>query len=212
VAGTEVTSTIGPDPVAGDIIPQMFLSFIGSAIYIRTSPLSRAATKITISSSSPKSLYTNTQVNSSVGWISAVGLPQDIVLTLAITYVPDSGRRDGDGGRLDIQFITISVANTSATSSFLPLLPLPATRTPPIYSYSQTPTSSVHKQSKGAIIGESLASALGVVIFASVGTTVVLRRRKRIKMRIEASEQDWGDYDRGRHVQRAQEREASKWF
>lgn len=51
------------------------------------------------------------QVDSSIEWISAAGLPQDSVLTLGITYVPNANEPNGDGGRLDIDSITITVAN-----------------------------------------------------------------------------------------------------
>jgi len=213
IPGIEVTSTNGPDPATGDIIPQMFLSFRASAIYIRTSPLSIATANVTISSTTLKPLYLDTQVDSSIGWISADGLPEDRILTLGITYVPDSDGQNGDGGRFDIQFVTMSVANTSVTSSFLPSMTLPATRTPPIFSNSQTPTTApARSQSKGVIIGESLGPALGVLLFASAWAAVILRRRRMRNMRIEASERHWGDYERGRHTQRAQDREASKWF
>jgi hypothetical protein len=101
----------------------------------------------------------------------------------------------------------------SVTSSFLPSMTLPATRTPPIFSNSQTPTTApARSQSKGVIIGESLGPALGVLLFASAWAAVILRRRRMRNMRIEASERHWGDYERGRHTQRAQDREASKWF
>lgn len=208
VPGIEVMSTNGPDPDAGDIIPQMFLSFQGSAIYIRTSPLSIALANITLSSMSQRPLYVDAQVNTSIGWIAADGLPDDRIITLGITYVPDTGGQNGDGGRLDIEFMTLTVASASVTSAFLPSVTLPATSTPPIFTQSSTPasTSSAHKQSKGAIIGESLGPALGVILM-SAGIAVVIRRRKITK---EASEQEWGDYERG--IQKARDKDSSRWF
>jgi len=199
--GAEVTSTNGPDPAAEDIIPQMFLAFQGSAIYIRTSSLSTAMANVTISSSSLKPLNLDTQFNSSLGWLTAVGLPDDRPLTLGITYVPDPDGENGDAGRLDIKFILITVANTSATSSYLPSIILPTTTTVPKFTHSQTSTTRPsHKQSKGAIIGESLGSVLGVIFFVGAGVAVVFWRRKRrdMRRREEATALEWGDYERGR--------------
>jgi hypothetical protein len=71
---------------------------------------------ITLSSTSLVTTHTEMEVNSSVGLIGVVGLSQDIVFTLAITYVPDSDVQDGDGGRLDIQFIVITVPNVRCVS------------------------------------------------------------------------------------------------
>jgi hypothetical protein len=72
---------------------------------------------ITFSSTPFVTVHADMQVNSSVGLISAVGLPQDIVSTLAITYVPNSEDQDGYAGRLDIQFILITVANIRCVST-----------------------------------------------------------------------------------------------
>jgi len=197
-SGTEITSTNGPDPAAEDIIPQMFLAFQGSAIYIRTSSPSTAMANATISSSSLKPVDLDAQFNSSTGWITAVGLPDDRPLTLGITYVPDPNGQNGDAGRLDIKFILVTVANASATSSYLPSIILPTTSIVPKFTHSQTPTTHPsHKQSKGAIIGESLGSVLGVIFFVGAGVAVVFwRRKRRDTKRREALE--WGDYERGR--------------
>lgn len=86
-------------------------SHTGSAIYIRTSPQSTATVNVSLSSPSVAMHTADAQVNSSIGWISAVGLSEDVAFTIAITYVPDSGSQDGDGGRLDIQFIMLTVSN-----------------------------------------------------------------------------------------------------
>lgn len=86
-------------------------SHTGSAIYIRTSPQSTATVNVSLSSPSVAMHTADAQVNSSIGWISAVGFSEDVAFTIAITYVPDSGSQDGDGGRLDIQFIMLTVSN-----------------------------------------------------------------------------------------------------
>jgi len=127
--GAEVTSTNGPDSAVGDIIPQMFLSFrgqspysplhsmieydtshTGSAIYIHTSSQSTATVNVSVSSPSV-AVHTGAQVNSSIGWISAVGLSEDVAFTITMTYVPDSISPDGDGGHLGIRFIILTVSN-----------------------------------------------------------------------------------------------------
>jgi len=208
VPGTQVMSTNGPDPAAGDVIPQMFLSFRATAIYIYTSQFSTATVNVTLSSTPLVTTHTDMEVNSSVGLIGVVGLSQDIVFTLAITYVPDSDVQDGDGGRLDIQSIVITVPNVRATSSILPSMILPTTSTLPIFSssHSQTPTISpaAHKHPKGAIIGESLGSVFGAIILVSAGVALVFWTRRRKRMKTEASERDWGDHERGTS--------SSNWF
>jgi len=194
VLGAEITSTNGPDSVTGDIIPQMFLSFRGSAIYIRTSPQSTATVNVSFSSPSV-AMHTDAQVNSSIGWISAINLSEDVAFTITITYVPNFGSQDGDGGRLDIQFIILTVSNISAISSFLPSMALPSSSTLPISSPSQvlTTTPSTRRQSKGAIIGESVGSALGGILLVSAGIAFVFWRQKRRRERIKSNEWVWGD-------------------
>jgi len=131
----QVTSTSGPDLLSGDILPQMFLSFRGSAIYIRSSPASNAMANIIISSSS--NAIRTMQFNSSVGVIGAIGLPED-TLILAVTYILGSGR-------LDIQTIALSVPNTSATSSYLPPIPSPSSSSALPISSAQTPSQHARK-------------------------------------------------------------------
>jgi len=179
VPGMQVTSTNGPDPLTGNIIPQMFLSFRGSAIYIRTSPLSNAMANISIYSSSQA--IRTMRFNSSIGVSSALGLPEDSIVSLAVTYVPDSGR-------LDIQSITISVTNTSATSSYLPPISLPTSSVPPIFS--SAPTQRAHKHNS-TIIAESLGPAIGVILLVCTGIGVIHWRRKRRRNRMAASAIEW---------------------
>jgi len=196
VPGTNVTSTNGPDLATGSIIPQMFLTFRGSAIYIRTSSLSTAITNMSLSSASSTDMLL--QVNSSIGWISAIGLPNDVALTLALTYVPDLSGQNGDSGRLDIRSIIITVPNVTATSSYLPSIVLPTASTPPTFSHSSTSTPVTHKKSKGAIIGQTVGPALGAILLISAGAALVFWRQRRRRVKVEENEIEWSDYERGK--------------
>lgn len=84
---------------------------------------------------------------------------------------------------------------------------LPTTSTLPVFSHShsQTPTISptAHKHSKGAIIGESVGPVLGAIMLVSAGIALVFWRRRR-RMKMEATEREWGDRERGRPT--------SNWF
>ncbi|EGN96901.1 hypothetical protein SERLA73DRAFT_140747, partial [Serpula lacrymans var. lacrymans S7.3] len=64
IPGTSVVSTTGPVPQAGNIIPQMFLSFIGSAAYIYTSSLSTAIINVTLTAYPSEEFITH-QIDSS---------------------------------------------------------------------------------------------------------------------------------------------------
>ncbi|KAL6297846.1 hypothetical protein BKA93DRAFT_831188 [Sparassis latifolia] len=96
-----VTSTNGPK--IGGFIPQLFMTFTGLALYIRTSSLSNATANITLFTEDPVISIT-TEVDSAVGLIVAVDLQPDKATTLAITFVPSS-----NATRLDISSFTITI-------------------------------------------------------------------------------------------------------
>jgi uncharacterized membrane protein len=101
----------------------------------------------------------------------------------------------------ELQGIEINISY-SATSSFLPSMTLPATNTPPTFTPSQSPTTSSaasRKQSKGAIIGESLGPALGALLIVIAGIILVWRWRRR-KVKIEESEIQWGVPEGGKRT------------
>ncbi|KZV71532.1 hypothetical protein PENSPDRAFT_684469 [Peniophora sp. CONT] len=98
-----VTTTSGPlNSSQLAIVPQLFLSFRGTHITLRTSSLSTANATLTLTSTSAGTTIT-TSFNSSSGSISAVNLPPDEDMELALTYVSP--------GRLDIDAIMIFADN-----------------------------------------------------------------------------------------------------
>lgn len=134
VPGTQVVSTSGPDSRTGNIIPQMFISFRGqlfilyqfcfwvitlnvditegTAIYVRTSPLTNASANFTLSSSSTSTQVYTTSLHDSPDFVfGAMGLTPDL-FELSVTYLPDVDGVDGSSGRLDIGSITVTVTNS----------------------------------------------------------------------------------------------------
>ncbi|EIM86678.1 uncharacterized protein STEHIDRAFT_22627, partial [Stereum hirsutum FP-91666 SS1] len=90
-ASGTVTSTFGPSSSSSSnsslsILPQLFLTLRGSSLVIHTSTLSNATANITLSAS-PSGTTISTTVDTSVGSISAVGLPEDEELTLSLIFV-----------------------------------------------------------------------------------------------------------------------------
>ncbi|KAI6164507.1 hypothetical protein EDD17DRAFT_1474363 [Pisolithus thermaeus] len=112
---TTVISTSGPIPQAGNVIPQMFLTFQGntslplcissSSLYLYPSPLSNATVNFTLTAE-PSDTSITSMVNTSISIIMAVGLPLTQMTTLGVTYIP------GDlPTRFDVESITLVVAN-----------------------------------------------------------------------------------------------------
>jgi hypothetical protein len=99
-----VTSTSGPNPATGNLIPQLFLVFRGTSFVLSTSTESNAAANVTIVAS-PSNQFVSATFNSSEGSISAVDLPPDQDVTLSVTYVPSP---DGEPTRLDIDSVTVT--------------------------------------------------------------------------------------------------------
>ncbi|KAG6334894.1 hypothetical protein ID866_4188, partial [Astraeus odoratus] len=179
-----VVSTSGPIPQAGDVIPQMFITFQGndnvpflsSDIYIRTSTLSNATVNFTLTAE-PSDVSVTKSVNTTVNIIMAVGLPDTQMTTLGVTFIP------GDSpSRFDLEWITLVVANASLTSSYLPSPSLPASSSPPIFTTTPSPSSTeatASSSEKVTIIGATLGSALGVLLIVVLFLVVALFRRRR---------------------------------
>ncbi|KIJ65442.1 hypothetical protein HYDPIDRAFT_110516 [Hydnomerulius pinastri MD-312] len=174
VPGTTVVSTNGPIPEAGNVIPQMFLSFRASTLYLRTTSLSNATVNFTLTAE-PTDVTITTEVNTSISLIVAINLPETQTTTLGVTF----GLSDVPT-RFDVESITLTVANASATSSFLPSPSLPMSSSPPTVIPSPTTTSSSspnNTDTKGTIIGATLGAVLGALLIAIV--CLVLYRRYR---------------------------------
>jgi hypothetical protein len=99
-----VTSTFGPNAASGNIIPQLFLTIRGSSFILYTSSLSNATANVTVLAS-PSNVFVFTNFDSSTGSLSAVDLPVDQDITLAVTYVESS---DSEPTRLDIDSVVVT--------------------------------------------------------------------------------------------------------
>ncbi|THH16640.1 hypothetical protein EW146_g4043 [Bondarzewia mesenterica] len=178
-----VTSTYGPSPATDNIIPQFFLVLRGISFLLRTSSSSNATANITLTAS-PSRIDISTVVNTSIGSVSAVDLPADQDITLAVTYIPSA---NGVVTRLDIDSVTVTAADSngttlsstpSPTSSVLPSFVFPTSTGTP----RPTRRGSSLAQPKGTIIAESLAGFFGVIIII-VGIISCIRwRRGRWKL------------------------------
>ncbi|KAL4062518.1 hypothetical protein V8B97DRAFT_1955135 [Scleroderma yunnanense] len=169
--GLTVVSTQGPIPLAGDVVPQMFLTFRAFGLYLRTSPQSNATVNFTLTAEPSDTSVTNT-VNTSLNVITVIDLPITQTTTLGITFIP------GDlPSRFDVESVTLVVANASTTSSYLPSPSLPPSSFAPIYTPPAT-SSQTHSK-KLTIIGATLGSVLGVFLILVIVLAIVLYRKRR---------------------------------
>ncbi|KAI0034456.1 hypothetical protein K488DRAFT_37743, partial [Vararia minispora EC-137] len=81
-----VTTTSGPQNASLSIIPQLFLSLRGTSLTLRTSSISNATANITLTAQ-PSGTTLTASFNTSSGAISAVNLPPNEDMTLALTYI-----------------------------------------------------------------------------------------------------------------------------
>ncbi|KAF9233852.1 hypothetical protein BU15DRAFT_79710 [Melanogaster broomeanus] len=174
-SGTTVVFTNGPIPEAGDVIPQMFLSFRASNLSLQTTSLSNATINFTLTAE-PTDISITAELNTTIfPLIVVANLPETQTTTLGITFLP------GDlPARFDVESITLVVANASATSSFLPSPSLPVSSSPPTFNPlpSATQSSSSNTDETGIIIGATLGSVFGVLLIA-VACLVVYRKYRR---------------------------------
>ncbi|KAG9313217.1 actin-domain-containing protein [Chiua virens] len=119
IPGTTIVYTNGPIPEAGNVVPQMFLNFRASTLYLNTTDCSNATINLTLTAE-PTDVSITTQVNTSISLIVVVNLPETQTTTLGITFLEGNIQ-----SRFDVRSIILTVANTSATSSFLPSPSLP---------------------------------------------------------------------------------------
>ncbi|OJT13501.1 hypothetical protein TRAPUB_9966 [Trametes pubescens] len=86
-SGGTLTTTSGPTDGSGGLVPQIFLSVRARALFVKTSPSSNAIANVTVSSMTNPIVSVRSELNSSVDFISIIGLPEDIVTTLSLAYV-----------------------------------------------------------------------------------------------------------------------------
>ncbi|OJA15232.1 hypothetical protein AZE42_07982 [Rhizopogon vesiculosus] len=187
--GTPVVATTGPIPQAGNIIPQMYLTFRASTLFLRTSTLSNATVNFSLTAV-PGGVSITHQVNTTTSLIIAVDLPETQTTTLGVTFLQGSSPT-----RFDVESITLIVANNSATSSYLPSISLPTPSLPPtITPSSSSAVTSDTSQRTGTIIESPLVvdNGTGFVkvgyagsnfpehVFPSVVGRPILRAEERV--------------------------------
>lgn len=188
-----VTTTNGPDASFGNILPQVYLTFRGSALYVKTSDVSNATANLTVSSLPSGTLESRVFEPSRDFW-AFEDLDESQLTTVAVTYLPD---QDGEGpSRLDIDFVKISVSDASVTSSFLPSPTLPTSAFTPRFAPPSTlsappPTitsSSLRRQPTGAIVGETIAGFVVALLVITLIVVFVWRRDRRKRAEQERKE------------------------
>ncbi|KAI0351323.1 hypothetical protein OH77DRAFT_1411270 [Trametes cingulata] len=84
-SGGTLTTTSGPTNGTGGLIPQLFLSVRARALHVKT-PSSTAIVNVSVSTVNPI-VTVRSELNSSLEFISIVGLPEEDVTTLSLTFV-----------------------------------------------------------------------------------------------------------------------------
>ncbi|KZT07210.1 uncharacterized protein LAESUDRAFT_698998 [Laetiporus sulphureus 93-53] len=174
---SDFVSTSGPTNGSGNIIPQLFLDFRGTALHIYTSSRSNATANITLSTEDP-TISITTAVNTSAGLISVIGLPEGQTTTLTITYTATN-----ESALLDILNITI-ITPYNDTSVF-PTTTLPPSTSIPSFSptVSVGPAQQAVKRSQTAsdIVAEVLGALLGLVlgVLGAMGIGYYRRKHRR---------------------------------
>ncbi|KAJ7173614.1 hypothetical protein C8R46DRAFT_893407 [Mycena filopes] len=185
LGGIPIVSTTGPAIEGADIVPQMFMAFRASALYMSTSVASNASANFTVSSAS---ITASRVINSGEGLVAIVGLAETELTTLTITFIPGQA-----ASQLDIGSILITVTDPDSTSSFLPTMTLPPsitlptfipTSTAPSSSTSPSSTKSPQTLSHRAQIAEALGLVLGLGVGLSIIAGAILfwwKRRRRLR-------------------------------
>lgn len=102
-----VTSTNGPTNGSAALVPQLFLTFTGTTLYIRTSTASTAFVNVSLATHDPDFAITSrVDTAAAGGLITVVGLPSDRATTLTMKYVAS-----GAETILDVANITIVTTN-----------------------------------------------------------------------------------------------------
>jgi len=198
-SGIEKVSTLGPSASEGDMIPQMFLLFQGSGIFIRTSTASTALANVSVSCPSNLSFAQRHEVfNTSSRWWGTSDLSTNATLLFSLTYANSGENEKGKvEGVLEIEEIRVTSFHTpaipsSSPSLSLPISILPSNSHPTVSSF----TSTHRKQTAKAIAGAVLGSVLGLCALLGLGFGILVWRSKRRKRWV--AETQWDDADRGK--------------
>ncbi|PIL30382.1 hypothetical protein GSI_07567 [Ganoderma sinense ZZ0214-1] len=174
-SGGTLTTTFGANNASGGLIPQLFLTVRALGLSIRTSNDSTAVVNISVSTTTPVVSVTS-QFNSSIQPIRIIGLVEDRLTTLALTF-EESNRTTLLG--IDSIIVTVSDNNTTpfVSPSAPASTPLP-TVTPSIII--PTPSSlSRSGQRPGDVAAEVLGALLGAALLVTGAVLVLLFYRKR---------------------------------
>ncbi|KAG2345854.1 hypothetical protein BDR05DRAFT_960165 [Suillus weaverae] len=102
-----VTSTTGPIPQTGNAVPQLFLTFRASALYLLASPFSNATVNFSLTAD-PSGVTITKQFNTNIDQlIIANNLPESQTTTLGITFLQGLSPT-----RFDVESITLNVTNS----------------------------------------------------------------------------------------------------
>ncbi|KAG2031666.1 hypothetical protein BDR03DRAFT_875520 [Suillus americanus] len=101
-----VTSTTGPISQTGNIVPQLFLTFRASTLYLRTSPFSNATVNFSLTAD-PSGVTITKQVNTNISLIIADNLPESQTTILGVTFLQGLSPT-----RFDVESITLNVTNS----------------------------------------------------------------------------------------------------
>ncbi|KAM5536959.1 hypothetical protein V8D89_009388 [Ganoderma adspersum] len=178
-----LTTTSGANNASGGLIPQLFLTVRALGLSIRTSNDSTAIVNISVSTSTPVVSVTS-QFNSSIQPIRIIGLVEDRLTTLALTF-EESNRTTV----LSIDSIIVTVSDNNTAPFVSPSLPA-STPLPTVTPTIIIPTPSSFSrggQEPGDIAAEVLGALLGTALLATGAVVALLFYRKR-KRKTSASE------------------------
>ncbi|KAJ7065298.1 hypothetical protein C8F01DRAFT_1248895 [Mycena amicta] len=180
IAGIPTVSTRGPSLEGGDIVPQMFMAFRASALYLSTSVSSNATANFTISSTSGSDTKI---VDSAAGLVAIINLVETELTSFVVTFIPGT-----NSSQLDIGSILLTVSNPDATSSFLPTMTLPPSISLSTFSPTSSSASSSTTSPRSLPHRAEIAEALSLVLGLGVGLSVIAgalffwwRRRRRLR-------------------------------
>ncbi|KAJ3562570.1 hypothetical protein NP233_g9488 [Leucocoprinus birnbaumii] len=184
VGGNTSVSTTGPNATAGEVIPQMFFQFRGSALYLNTTEASNAQANITVTTNGTT---ISAVFDSRLGSASILNLVSSTVTTFALTFMPSNGTTS-----LELTSLILTVPNGTLTTTLpiLPSLTLPPSSSPPIFTPAPTPTStfptsslspvstpqsnpSSHSDSESSSHRSNVALAVGLTVGLGLGLTSV---------------------------------------
>ncbi|KAJ4474928.1 hypothetical protein J3R30DRAFT_3295208 [Lentinula aciculospora] len=216
VGGETVVSTEGAGPLGADVIPQMFLQFRASALFLSTSPSANATFEIAVSAGNTS---ISVSANSSIGVAAVLNLPANETTTLSLTFTPGQVP-----SRIDVGTITITVPDNSSISSVLPTQTLPPTISLPTFISSTStgsstsspsntsPSNSTHKQLVADAVGLTVGLGLGLTLITSLGYYTWKRRRRRQE---DSEWRNTGDTQGQRTIalrRRTDNQDSTRWF